>query len=189
MRLHVYAYDVNARNAYNPLVRGGNLFAHVVGLMQEKIGIAHPNVEVPDVKNDAMAFMVGHDTQLGALGGILDAHWSLTNGLVDDDMPPGGAIVFELYASDAGEYRVRLRFVYETLPQFMSDTKLADGIRSVPITFAGCSRSDCSVPVSRFAQIADGLNARGFVQKEWTQNTLAPVALAPLTDPPWSKCT
>jgi hypothetical protein len=30
MRLHVRAYDVNARNAYNPLVRGGTLLVHIV---------------------------------------------------------------------------------------------------------------------------------------------------------------
>jgi hypothetical protein len=39
MQLHALAYRVNARNAYNPLVRGGTLLAHIVGMLDLKAGL------------------------------------------------------------------------------------------------------------------------------------------------------
>ena len=74
MRLHVLAYDANARNAYNPLVRGGTLLAHIVGLLDQKAGregVLKDLVTPPEVTDKTtLAIFSGHDTQLGALGGI-----------------------------------------------------------------------------------------------------------------------
>jgi 4-phytase/acid phosphatase len=188
MRLHVLEYDVNARNAYNSLVRGGNIFAHIVGLLEEKAGLAHPDVAVPDIAHDNVALISGHDTQLGALGGILSAHWPLEHGLVPDDMPPGGALIFELYRTVAGAYRVRLQFAYETLAQLRSASALPDGIAISPVQFAGCDGADCSVPLERFAALAHSLSTRGFVQHDWTPASDANIDLAPLGDPDWTHC-
>jgi 4-phytase / acid phosphatase len=188
MRLHVLAYDVNARNAYNPLVRGSNIFAHIVGLLEEKAAMGHPDVSVPDVSHANVAILSGHDTQLGALGGILNAHWPLGNGLVLDDMPPGGALVFELYRQSSGEYRVHLHFVYQTLAQFRHASPLPDGIATSPVRMPGCSGDDCSVPLSRLATLAHQLSQQGFVQHGWTPSSDASVNLAPLGDPPWTHC-
>jgi 4-phytase/acid phosphatase len=188
MRLHVLEYDVNARNAYNSSVRGGNVFAHIVGLLEEKAGVPHPDVAVPDVSHAGVAFISGHDTQLGALGGILDAHWAPGGGIAPDDMPPGGALIFELYRTAASELRVRVRFAYETFAQFRSNSPLADGIATVPVHLAGCSGEDCSVPLARFAALSRALARRGFVQHDWTPESDAPVDLAPLADPAWTRC-
>ncbi len=188
MRLHVLAYDVNARNAYNPLVRGGTLFAHIAAMLEEKAGEAPASVALPPLAHDRIAIFSGHDTQLGALGGILHAHWHFGSGLVDDDMPPGSALVFELYRTPAGAYRVRLRIVYETLGQFRSATRVAGGVRVAPVRFAGCGGADCSVPLARIAALATALANAGFVDPAWTPDTDAPPELAPLTDPAWSRC-
>jgi 4-phytase/acid phosphatase len=188
MKLHVLAYDVNARNAYNPLVKGGNIFAHIVGVLEAKAGMPHPNVSVPDISQASLMILSGHDTQLGALGGILDAHWALGNGLVADDMPPGGALVFELYRLPSGEYRVHLHFVYQTLAQFRSAGAIAGGVATSPIHMPGCSGDECSVPLSRLATLAHQLAQRGFVRHDWTSASDAPVELAPLGDPNWTHC-
>lgn len=189
MRLHVLEYDVNARNAYASRVRGGNIFAHIVGLLEEKAGLAHPAVGVPDISADSVVMISGHDTQLGALGGILDAHWALRGGLVADDMPPGGALIFELYRTAANDYRVRLRFAYETLAQYRSSAALPNGIATVAVRFAGCSGDDCSAPLAYFATLANTLARQGFVQHDWTPQSDAPIELAPLADPGWTRCT
>jgi 4-phytase / acid phosphatase len=178
MKLHVVEYDVNARNAYNPLVRGGNIFAHIVGLLLAKAGVAHPDVGVPDVTHTNVVVLSGHDTQLGALGGILDAHWALGHGLVPDDMPPGGALVFELYHEPTG-YRVRVHFVYQTLAQFRSASPLPDGIATSPVA---------EYSLTALATLAHDLARRGFVMHDWTKASDAPVDLAPLGDPSWTKC-
>ncbi len=188
MRLHVLAYDVNARNAYNPLVKGSNVFAHIVGALEAKAGIPDPDVSVPDISRSSVMILSGHDTQLGALGGILDAHWALGSGLVPDDMPPGGALVFELYRLPSGDYRVHLHFVYQTLAQFRSAGSIAGGIATSPIHMPDCSGDDCSVPLSRLATLAHRLAQRGFVQHDWTNASDAPVDLAPLGDPSWTQC-
>ena len=89
MRLHVLAYDVNARNAYNPLVRGGTLIAHVVAILDQKAGrTVLSRIKIPELTGKTLVVFSGHDTQLGALGGILSAHWSPEGGIVPDDMPP-----------------------------------------------------------------------------------------------------
>jgi len=188
MKLHVLAYDVNARNAYNPLVKGSNVFAHIVGLLEAKAGMPHPDVSIPDVAHTNVVVLSGHDTQLGALGGILDAHWALGNGLVADDMPPGSALIFELYRLRSGAYRVHLHFVYETLAQFRSSSAIAGGISTSPVTMPGCSGSDCDLPLAQFAALAHRLAQRGFVQHDWTSASDAPIALAPLGDPAWTHC-
>ncbi|MBV8116810.1 MAG: hypothetical protein JOZ01_02465, partial [Candidatus Eremiobacteraeota bacterium] len=52
MRVHVLAYDINARNAYNPRVRGGTLFAHIVAMLESKAGSPHGDVQIPDIAKD-----------------------------------------------------------------------------------------------------------------------------------------
>lgn len=188
MRLHVLAYDINARNGYNPLLRGGDLFAHIVGLLQAKTGRSHPGVGVPDVARVHVAIISGHDTQLGALGGILHAHWPLGHGLVADDMPPGGALVFVLYRGAHGDARVGLRFVYETLAQFRSDTPLPGGVAVSPVYLPGCATGDCTVPLADFVALAHALGTRGFVAHDWTVSSDVPPRLVPLAEPAWTHC-
>jgi len=189
MRLHVLEYVVNARNTYNASVRGANIFAHIVGLLEAHAGLAHPDLDVPDLAHVNVAFLSGHDTQLGALGGILGAHWALGNGLADDDMPPGGALIFELYRTSAGEDRVRFRFAYQTLAQLRHATALADGEALAPVRLPGCTgAADCSVPLAQLAARAHALASQGFVQRAWTAASDAPIAAAPLVDPDWMHC-
>ena len=181
MKLRIVEYTVNSRNAYNSSVKGANVLAHIVGMLQAKAGQPHPDVSVPDIANVNVAILSGHDTQLGALGGILDAHWAAGHGIVADDMPPGGALVFELYRdTSGGGYRVRVHFVYETMAQFRSASALDDGIQTSPV--ADYSLSDLS-------GIAHTLVQRGLVLHDWTKTSDAPVNLAPLGDPSWTKCS
>jgi len=189
MRLHVLDYDVNSRNAYNASVRGANMFAHIVGLLEAHAGLPHPDVDVPDLTHVNVAFLSGHDTQLGALGGILGAHWSLGAGLAADDMPPGGALIFELYRTSAGEDRVRLRFAYETLAQLRSSTALGDGVALSPVRLPGCDGPACSVPLTELANRAHAFARGGLVQRPWTPASDAPIATAPLVDPSWMHCS
>ena len=189
MQLHVLAYDVNARNRYNPVVRGGTLFAHIVGMMEAKAGRAHPDAVFPDISRDNVVVFSGHDTQLGALGGILDAHWHPGGGIVPDDMPPGGALVFELYKTSANDYRVRVRFVYETMEQFHHYKLIDGGVASVPVTLRGCEGSDCSVPLERFSALSRSIARQGLARKEWTQESADAVNLDPLLNPKWTQCS
>lgn len=189
MRLHVLAYDVNARNRYNPVVRGGTLFAHIVGMLEAKAGRAHSGVESPDINRDDVVMFSGHDTQLGALGGILDAHWQPGGGIVADDMPPGSALIFELYKTPSNQYRVRMRFAYETMEQFHHYKLVENGTSSVPVRFAGCEGPDCSVPLERWSALSQKIENERLVQKAWTQESTDAVNLDPLVNPKWTQCS
>lgn len=188
MRLHVLAYDVNARNSYNPLVRGGTLFAHIVGMLEAKAGRAHPGVDIPDISRDDVVIFSGHDTQLGALGGILDAHWQPGGGIVADDMPPGGALIFGLYKTSENQYRVRARFAYETMDQFHHYKLVDNGVGNVPVHIAGCDGTDCSVPLDRLSALSQKIQNQRLVRKQWTPESTDAVNLDQLYNPKWTQC-
>jgi len=188
MRLHVLDYVVNARNAYNASIRGANIFAHIVGLLEAHAGFTDPDVDVPDLRGVNVAFLAGHDTQLGALGGLLGAHWAPGGDLAADDMPPGGALIFELYRTGAGEARVRLKFAAQTLAQLRHSSALVDGAALTPVRLPGCDGDDCSVSLAQLAARAHALAGAGLVQRPWTPTSDAPMPLAPLADPMWMRC-
>ena len=189
MQLHVLEYDVKSRPAAIAHFKGGNIFAHIVGLLQEKADVPHPDVAVPNVEHDRVAIISGHDTQVGALGGILNAHWPLGADFADDDMPPGGALLFELYRTSGGEYRVRLQFVHETLAQMRSARPLHSGIVLGPVHFNGCTSDDCSISLKKLGELAHAIALEGYVRHDWTPASDAPVTLAPLGDPAWTHCS
>ena len=200
MRLHVRAYDANARNAYNPLVRGGTLLAHIVGMLDQKAGregVLKDLVTPPEVTDKTtLAMFSGHDTQLGALGGILDARWAPEGGIVSNDMPPGSALVFDLFRAKSGEYGVRLRFAAMTLDQFRRNVRIDENsIRMTNVTYAGCRGGWCVVPLAQFESLALTLQAQGLVDNDWPsysseppKDPKDPKILEVLEDPPWTQC-
>jgi hypothetical protein len=100
-------------------------------------------------------------------------------------MPPGGALIFELYRTPAGEDRVRLTFAYETLDQLRHASAREGGIVLSPVRLPGCDGGACSVPLAQLAQRAHALAAMGFVERAWTPASDAPV---PAVDPRWMAC-
>jgi 4-phytase/acid phosphatase len=191
MRLHVLAYDVNARNAYNPLVRSGTLLAHIIGMFDLKAGRQGVlmGLATPDLKDKVLAIFSGHDTQLGALGGILDAHWSPGGGIVPDDMPPGSALVFDLLQAESGAYGVRLRFAAMRLDQFRRNDRIdKDSIHMTPVTYAGCQAGGCVIPLAQFESLALTLQAQGLVDNDWPpySSDPPPQMLEALENPKWT---
>jgi Calcineurin-like phosphoesterase len=193
MRLHVLAYGVNARNAYNPLARGGTLLAHIAAMLDQKAGRTEvfKRIVTPDLEGKTLAIFSGHDTQLGALGGILNAHWSPEGGIVPDDMPPGSALVFDLVRAPGGEYGVRLHFATMALDQFRTEKPIEGGIKFTPVTYTGCSRDGCVMPLAQFESLGLTLEAQGFVDDNWdalpSRLEKDPGSATPLKDPRWTE--
>jgi 4-phytase/acid phosphatase len=91
--------------------------------------------------------VVGHDTNLSNLSGLLNLSWKLP-GYPADDTPPGGALIFSLWNDSLNNRRlVRLRYAAQTPDQMRN---------AEPLTFAappamqeldvpGCApaRDDC----------------------------------------------
>ncbi|MHB1059549.1 MAG: histidine-type phosphatase [Rhodanobacter sp.] len=63
-----------------------------------------------------LTVLVGHDTNIADLGGMLDLHWQVP-GYPRDDPPPGGAIGFEVLSDAAGKQFVRAFYRSQTMDQ------------------------------------------------------------------------
>lgn len=67
--------------------------------------------------------VIGHDTNIASLAGLLGLHWRVP-GLADDDPVPGGAIVFEKLVDAKGRGYVRALYRSQTLEQIRRLTPL-----------------------------------------------------------------
>ena len=196
MRLHVVAYDVNARNdptyPYNASVRGGTLLASIVALLDKKAGRPpHSRIRIPDdlLEGKTLVIFSGHDTQLAALSGLLDAHWDRGDGIMHDDMPPGSALIFDLVKApgDDRAYNIRLRFASMARDQFRDEKRFEGPLTSVP--YRGCSTGECAL--TDIEPLVDKLDAKGFVVlKDWNASSKPSPQFrgyASLADPPWTE--
>ena len=98
---------------------------------------------------DRALFLVGHDTNLANIAGLLNLTW-----IVDgrrDDIPPGSALIFELWRTRAtGSYFVESYYSAQSLEQMRSASTLtlSNPPQRVHLYLPGCSQQDlaCSWP-------------------------------------------
>jgi 4-phytase/acid phosphatase len=105
--LHAVEYRVVARPGYVAASNSALIAKRMVAALTEP-GAAK------------LTLLVGHDTNVAALAGLLDLHWHAP-GFAADDPPPGGAIGFELVRDAKGKRFVRAVFRSQSL----------DGIRAL----------------------------------------------------------
>jgi 4-phytase/acid phosphatase len=84
----------------------------------------------------SLAIIVGHDTEIANVGGLLDLHWSIP-GFADDDPAPGGALGFEVVHDQTGERFVRTFYRAQPLDEIRS-LSLEPPVR-VPLAVPGCN--------------------------------------------------
>jgi 4-phytase/acid phosphatase len=89
-----------------------------------------------DAKAAKLTVIVGHDTNVANLGGLLDIHWQ-ADGLAADDPPPGGAIGFALLRDAQGGRFVRAIFRSQSLDQ-MRGLKPPAAKDFVQLAIPGC---------------------------------------------------
>jgi len=103
----------------------------------------------------AVVALIGHDGTLEELGGLLDLHW-LLSGYQPDQVPPGGALRFEVWRRNSdGRDVIRLSFTGQSLSQLRDREKLSPERPplTAPVFIPGCSEAgaayDC--PLDLFA--------------------------------------
>ncbi len=146
------------QNPYTAQVHSSNILTHIVEtLVQGATSVKSPEIAAPAAAR--IVFLVGHDTQLSQLAGLLRLSWLAPQGPFND-APPGGALVFELHAPAASPAYVRLFFA----AQRMSDMRAGIGTRPdfVPVYVPGCPSLDC--PLEAFSKIVDAAVDPSFVQ-------------------------
>ena len=97
--------------------------------------------------------LVGHDTNLANLAGLLNLTW-----IVDgrrDDTPPGATLIFELWRTrSTGNYFVQTWYSTQTLEQMRSASTLtlSDPPQRVHLYLPACSQQDLSCSWSSFSE-------------------------------------
>jgi 4-phytase/acid phosphatase len=144
--LHTAASDLTRRSSYLATAQASNLVAHILKTMEQ----AASGKAVPGAlgrPGDRAVVLVGHDTNLSNIAGMLDIDW-LEDGR-RDDTPPGGALVFELWqGSTPSKYEVRARYTAQTLEQMrnLAPLTLDDPPAAAYIFLPGCSGAGSSFP-------------------------------------------
>ena len=105
-----------------------------------------------------LTLLVGHDTNIAQLGGMLDLHWKVGE-YAADDPPPGGALGFELLKDAKGARWVRAFYQAQTMDQLRNLTPLTAKAppARVYIPITGCTKLASELcPLARFQAIIQG---------------------------------
>jgi 4-phytase/acid phosphatase len=101
LEFHAFKYYYEARTPYLAARTASMLAAHMLESMQH---------------GPKLTVLVGHDTDIAELGGLLDLHWTVP-GYPKDDPPPAGALGFEVLSDAAGTDYVRAFYRSQTMDQ------------------------------------------------------------------------
>jgi 4-phytase / acid phosphatase len=141
MQLHALKSRLEHESYYNARAEGSNILTAIgATLDQGAADQKNPNTLAPP--SSRFVAIVGHDTTLSLLAGMLRLSW-LMDGYQINDTPPGGALVFELYQpKNAGAF-VRLFFNAQSLEQM----RTGDGShpQRVQVYVPGCPSMDCPI--------------------------------------------
>src|SRR5262249_61372378 len=102
----------------NLLQRPGLLGAHGATRLARRMLDAIERADGPK-----LTVLVGHDTNIGDLSGLLDFDFQVT-GYAADTPPPGSAVGFELLSAPTGARSVRVIYRSQTLQQMRELSRL-----------------------------------------------------------------
>lgn len=155
MTLHTAATDFTQRTPEIARAQAAGLLDHI-GLSIEQAVSRKPVAGALAKPADLALFLIGHDTNLENVAGMLNLTWIIDGRR--DDTPPGGALVFEVWRDrSTGSDSVRLYFTAQTLEQMRDSTPLSGSHEParVPVFVPGCSRMDMSCELHRFLTISN----------------------------------
>jgi 4-phytase/acid phosphatase len=142
MILHTVYADLARRTPYIAQARGSNLLNHVLNSLRQ--AVAEKSVAGAIGKpGDVALVIMGHDTNISNLSGMLKISWLLPS-YQPDDTPPGGSLVFELWRAAGGkQHSVRTYYTAQTLDQMRQAAPLTLGSppAKAPVFIPGCSSS------------------------------------------------
>ncbi|MEN2789440.1 histidine-type phosphatase [Sphingomonas oligophenolica] len=144
--LHAVEYRVLARPAYVAASNSALIARRMVAALT-------------DPHAARLTLLVGHDTNVAALAGLLDLHWHAP-GFAADDPSPGGAIGFELVGDGAGKRFVRAIFRSQSLDGIRALAPVpASAVTMLPIP--GCRAvPGRGCPLARFTALVEQRLAR-----------------------------
>jgi 4-phytase/acid phosphatase len=163
LALHSIYTDTSLRTPIVARAYAGQLAQRLLATLQQAAG-AKGQQAIGNARQK-IVFLLGHDTNVETLAGLLDLHWLLPEQPADP-ASAGGALVFELRQHGGGDrYDVRAYYVSQSMEQLRNGTELDAAHPPViaPIFIPGCSSSapgyDC--PLERFATLVAQATSSG----------------------------
>ncbi len=161
MELHSAATDFTERTPVLAKIVASNLL-NIIDKSIEQAVTKKAIHGIPGKLGDRALFLIGHDTNLTNIAGLLNLTW-IADGR-RDDTPPGGALIFELWRDrKSGQFSVRTFFTVQTLEQMRSSATLtlSNPPARVPVFLPGCSEKDFSCALPAFTQtVQHAIDAR-----------------------------
>jgi len=151
--LHVLYASLNHRSPNAAREEGSNLLANVGATLQQMAGGGDGGFTQAyrPPASSKIVFIVGHDTNLANVGGLLGLHWTLP-GFPPDDMPAGSALAFELRRCGLTAVCVRAVYRSQTL-DFMRNpagrAAIVESAVAIPECPKSCSLADFRALVAR----------------------------------------
>jgi 4-phytase / acid phosphatase len=132
---------------YTALGRPPYLAARYVRPIAQRILSA---LTTQDPAAPAITALIGHDSGVASLGGLLGLHWQVP-GYAPDDPPPGGALIYERLRDAQGQRFVRVRYRAQSLEQLRALAPLTKD----PPYFETLSIEGCGTlcPLARFEEL------------------------------------
>ena len=148
--LHNQSFDYTLRRSRPAAqARAANLLAHLSATLQAAAGQT-PAVAPLGGRETRLLMLVGHDSNLATLAGLLGLDWH--DARQPDDYPPGGALVFDLVARN-GQYSVQVASAMPSLAALRAGRFDApDAVIRRELTLPQCPGA-CTL--ARFAAMAD----------------------------------
>jgi 4-phytase/acid phosphatase len=140
--LHTQYFDLMHRTPALASIESAPMLRQITSTLQQ--AVEGKRVEgALGVPQEKLVFIVGHDTNITGIAGLLGAHWELDGRA--DDTSPGSELVFELWQSPKGEYRVRTLLRQQTLRQMreLQPLSLAHPPGEVVLKPRGCAIEGC----------------------------------------------
>jgi 4-phytase / acid phosphatase len=142
MRLHAAYADLARQTPYVARLQGSNLLSHILRSMEQAVK-SSPVPGSLGAAGDRVLIIVGHDTNISNIAGLLRISW-LLDGYQPNDTPPGGALIFELWQQAEGELAVSTYYAAQSLEQMRNALPLtldSPPLKS-PIFVPSCGTAD-----------------------------------------------
>ena len=148
LQLHTDYSDVALRTAPIARIYAGGLANGILATLQQA-GDDRVVDHAVGGPGQRFVFLVGHDTNITTLAGMLGLHWKINEAPIDPTSP-GGALVFELHRNRTTRAQtVRAYYVTQTMDQMRETVQLDLHVQPqrVPVAIPGCGggMDDCSL--------------------------------------------
>lgn len=166
MTMNTSYHDYVLRTPYFTQIGASDLASHI-GATLKQAADGKPVRGAIDSPQTRFLLLLGHDSNLTWLGGLLHLNWLLPNQPLNAT-PPGSALVFELHRNAAtNRFYLQVYMMSQTLDQMRSKTPLttSHGPSIATIFVPGCSTDATNrCPLDQFQKLVQFTVNKSFVE-------------------------